>query len=798
MATLAKLAVELSLSDKFSQGLDKTRTNLDKWGQSLRDTGQKFTLGLTTPIVAGFGFMIKSASDLNETMTATESVFGSSAKDIKAWAKTADRSLGMSQESALQAATTFAGMGKTAGLAGNDLVGFSTELTTTAADLSSFWNMPSGQVLDDLRSGLAGESEPLRKYNIFLTEADVAQRAMLMSGKANADQLTAGEKIAARAALIQEQLGDAQGDFAKTSGGLANKLRILNARVKNVAAAFGALLLPYALRLTNAFMKLADWFDKLSPRSKGLVLILLALAAAIGPVLIAIGLMLPAIALLLGPLGLVILAVGLLAAAFATDFMGIRGIIMDVVDALASLSRYFKRAFDSGESVKALTAALPEPLQKVGRAFFLVADAVGDLVAAFKKNGFSGLLDALPGELGQVWEALKILASEGFGKLKEAFLGIPWTDIGLDALELGKTAFAAIPWGDIWDNVSNFFTGLWDKFQNYNYNSLGQTVGAKLREAVTTVGPTLISVGGDIIKSIKKGLEGADWLEVLKWVALIPVAIPLAIVGAATVLIPKGKDFIVGLLEGLGVNWETVTTWFNSRDEAAVMAIGNLTETLLQKGKDLIDGVRDGAANKWQVFNTWLGNRGAAAILWIGDLSSTLLNKGKNLIQGFRDGALDKWDTFTEWLEGRPDAIVAWIGDLGGLLYGAGADAVQGLIDGAVSRIPGLQSTIDTLVGMWETIKNLGHSPWPMMVTAGQDAVDGLIVGADSRMSALNDTIGNVTAAMMAPLGAGSAGTNYGGVTNIFNITESKDAKATANESFALFTRQMALTTGGV
>ncbi len=797
MATLAKLAVELSLVDKFSNGLNETRSTFNKWGKELRDTGKQFVTKLSLPVAAGFAFMVKSASDLNETMTATESVFGSSAKEIKAWAKTADRALGLSQESALQAATTFAGMGKSAGLTGNDLVDFSEQLVTSAADLSSFWNMPSGQVLDDLRSGLAGESEPLRKYNIFLTEADVAQRAMLMSGKANADQLTAGEKIAARAALIQEQLGDATGDFAKTSGGLANKLRILRARVKNVAAALGVQLLPYVLKGVELFMRLIDWFDKLSPRIKTLTLVVLALAAAIGPALIAFGLMLPAISVLLGPLGLVLVAVGLLAAAFATDFLGIRSAVGGVVESLMHLWTYMELAFKSGTGVSQLVGFLPGPLKKVGKGFLLIADAVGDLYAAFKSGGMSELLDALPGELDQVWEGLSILAAEGFGKLKEAFLSIPWTDIGLAALDLGKIAFAAIPWDTIWDNVTTLGNGIKRKVEELDYHNLGFQIGSGLRTAVEAIGPTFLDIGGRVVTFLKDGLED-HWKEILIAVALWPAALVTAIGSLADTLGPPAKDFISGFLEGIGTSWEDVTAWLNTRDEAALLAIGALTATLLQKGKDLIDGLRDGASDQWNVFTGWLKNRGIIAASWIGDVSQTLLNKGKSLIQGLRDGALDKWDTFTEWLEGRPDAIKGWIGDLSSLLYGAGQDAVQGLINGAKSKIPGLTTVVDSLIAIWNRIPKQGNSPWPVMIGAGKDAVDGLIIGADSRMDKLNDTIGNITAAMLAPMGADSSGVNYGGVTNYFTITESKDAKATANETFAIFAREMALTTGGV
>lgn len=807
MAVLSKLVVELGFDSKgFRSGINDIKGELNKMGASFRDVGMKATAGLTLPIAAGFTYAIGIASDANEAIDASGLVFKENAKEMEAWALTGAAAFGMNQVEALNAATTFGLFGRAAGLAQAELPGFSQSLTKVSGDLGSMLNVDPTEMLLAVQAGLRGEAEPLSRYGILLNEATVAQRAMEMTGKANADQLTIGEKVLARQELILEGAAVAMDNFQNTSGGLANQQRILRKQLDNLAITLGRKLLPYVTRFVKWLNNAVLSVQSLSPKMQTLIVVALALAAAIGPVLIALGLMLPAISVLLGPIGLIVIAIGLLAAAFATDFMGIRGHVMSVVEVLGTLSRYFKRAFDSGESVKALTAALPEPLQKVGRAFFLVADAVGDLVAAFKKNGLSGVWEALPGELGQVWEALRILASEGFGKLKEAFFGIPWADIGLSVLALGQAAFGAIPWGDIWDGISGFFTGIWNAFQNFDYNSLGVTVGEGIRGAIESVGPTLLAVGGKIIRSLYDGITGADWLEVLKWVALIPVAIPAAIIGATTVLIPKGKEFIMGLMEGLGVNWEEVTAWFNTRDEAALMAIGTLTATLLQKGKDLIDGLRDGASEKWNVFTGWLKNRGAIAVNFIGDLTETLLQKGKDLIQGLRDGALDVWDILLEWLDGRANAILGAIGDLSGLLYDVGYGIVQGMADGLYAGaglvISAAQYLADLIPGPIKKILGMA-SPSKLMRALMVNVPKGMALGmkdgerlvSNASASLAGASIPQVGYSGMGMLGGNgsSSGANYGGVTNHFHIDGSKDPQAVADAVFAKFSREMAL-----
>src|SRR3546814_11380927 len=49
-----------------------------------------------------------------------------------------------------------------------------------AQDLGSFYNVDTDTAIQKLRSGLSGESEPLRDFGVFLTEANVKAKALEM------------------------------------------------------------------------------------------------------------------------------------------------------------------------------------------------------------------------------------------------------------------------------------------------------------------------------------------------------------------------------------------------------------------------------------------------------------------------------------------------------------------------------------------------------------------------------------------------------------------------------------------
>ncbi len=237
------------------------------------ESGQKFLTGFTdvlggvvgANILTGVGFAvgrgindvitggikaalssISLASDLNETTSAVTQVFGpDAAQGIVAFSKTADKALAQTQQQALLGAQTFGVFGKAAGLQGSKLVGFSTGLVQLAGDLASFYNTTPDDAITAITAGLRGESEPLRQYGVLLDDASLRQEALrLRIVKTTKDALTPQQRVLAAQSLIMKQTTIAQGDFQRTSGGLANSQRILSAEIANTQAQLGTFLLP--------------------------------------------------------------------------------------------------------------------------------------------------------------------------------------------------------------------------------------------------------------------------------------------------------------------------------------------------------------------------------------------------------------------------------------------------------------------------------------------------------------------------------------------------------------------------
>lgn len=201
---------------------------------------------------------VKAASSFNETTAAVEQVFGENAKQLEDFAKTAASTIGQNKTQFLQAAKTFGIFGKAAGLAGDENASFSTTLTTLATDLASFNDTSIDESITAIGAALRGESEPIRRYGVLLDDATLKARAMEMGIYDGTGSLTQQQRVLSAYQEILAQTTTQQGDFARTSDGLANGSRSLQAVWENLQITVGEALLPALEKVLPQFVAFID------------------------------------------------------------------------------------------------------------------------------------------------------------------------------------------------------------------------------------------------------------------------------------------------------------------------------------------------------------------------------------------------------------------------------------------------------------------------------------------------------------------------------------------------------------
>lgn len=225
---------------------------------------------------AAFGAVVKgaigAASDLNETVSKTKQLFGEDADAVIAFSKTTAQAMGLSQRAYLDATSGLKGLLDNLGLAPAEATEWSQKLTSLGADLGSFFNKDPAEAVEAIGSALRGETEPIRAFNVQISDAAVKQKALELGLYDGVGALDANGKAQATLALIMQQTTAAQGDFTRTSDGAANSQRIAKAAIEDSAASLGQAFLPIYTRAVQLVTALATEFGKLpAPIQLGIV-----------------------------------------------------------------------------------------------------------------------------------------------------------------------------------------------------------------------------------------------------------------------------------------------------------------------------------------------------------------------------------------------------------------------------------------------------------------------------------------------------------------------------------------------
>ena len=261
------MAVKIPIVTVFdSKGLRQAQFQLNKVSGNISNLSRNFAIAGAAfgGIAIGLGKSVKVASDLSESINAVNVAFGSSAKGILDFGKTAATTLGVSSLDFNNAAVRFSAFADRIVGKGGDASGFVAEISTRAADFASVFNIEVAEALGVFQSGLAGEAEPLKRFGINLLDSEVKAFAMANGIGEVGRQLTETEKVQARYGLLMEATAKTQGDFANTSSGLANASRILSAQIVGLQGEIGDALLPAIEQLMPVVQELTIEFgDKL-------------------------------------------------------------------------------------------------------------------------------------------------------------------------------------------------------------------------------------------------------------------------------------------------------------------------------------------------------------------------------------------------------------------------------------------------------------------------------------------------------------------------------------------------------
>lgn len=452
---------------------------------------------------------IKLASDLTEVQNVVDVTFGDNASEINKWAKAAATSFGLSELQAKQFNGTMGAMLKSMGLTDSAILDMSTSMVGLAGDFASFYNLDAETAFQKIRSGISGETEPLKELGINMSVANLEAYALSQGINKSYDSMTQAEQATLRYNFLMSTTADAQGDFARTSDSLANQMRIANLQIQDLGGTIGTTLLPMAnegLRVFNEMLSglkegfQSGGFDGLMDAFQTVTVQALNILANAAPSFVETAVS------LLGSFvnGIVQSLPQLLPAAsqiLQTLVGGIIQLAPTVFSALQQIGNMILTAIQSilPNVTTGVTTFLQNMLPQLLSFTEGLREKVGELVdigLQLIQNIWNGIVQALPALIENVPQIITNIAgiiNDNFPKILATGLSMIW--------ELIKGIFMAIP--DIIAALPQIIEAIVSVFTAFNWISLGSNIITMLKNGITAMKGAVTEAAKGIFETVK-------------------------------------------------------------------------------------------------------------------------------------------------------------------------------------------------------------------------------------------------------------------------------------------------------
>lgn len=268
--------------------LGKSTEEWEKISSKLNSVGQDLTKTITVPVVAATGAAFKLGADYEQAVGKMEVVFKQNSATIEEWAKGALNNFGLSRLSATEMVADFGAMFDTFGFKMNETMDMSMNLTERVRDLGAFFNTTSKETAIALNAIFTGQTEPLRKFGVVLTQASLQEFAHAQGIRKKISEMTEAEKVQLRYNFVMEKTSISLGQYAREQDTAAAQMETFKETAKEIGVVFGEVVIPVILPFFEAINNGLKFIAGLDEGTRKFIVTLGLAVAAVGPILVGI------------------------------------------------------------------------------------------------------------------------------------------------------------------------------------------------------------------------------------------------------------------------------------------------------------------------------------------------------------------------------------------------------------------------------------------------------------------------------------------------------------------------------
>lgn len=530
--SVGKMSVEINSDESGAlRSLDRVSAKMKKVGEKMQVFGKKMTTMVTLPVAGAFAGMAKSAMELEATEAKFYTVFGNMSDDADAFLDKFRELTPATKAESRSLASSIQDLMVPMGIARDEATKMTGEFMHVTGALANFnsGTHSAEDVAIAMQSALTGMYRPLKGLGVQLDKTTI-QEIALKSGMADTkEEITKAMEAQILLDEIYKQSGDALSAYTEENLDAKTKLLLLKSEVIDMAQVYGARLLPGLNNIIDKMRALTERFKNLSPEAQTLIMKIMAVAGAIGPVILIVGKLTAMFGFMLSPMGLVIATLSLVALSLAE---------------LWRTSEVFREI---------VTTAFQNVRDKAIQIFTNIKDFILQFIADFKafwtEYGDS-IVTTTRDKFNAIWQNVSKFMTMIFMRVDKIMTSL-------------KELFAVV-WGVIQD--------IWKK-----HGDTIITVVKTTFEVIKTVIKTALDIVNDIIQAFTALLSG-DWETFWEEIFSIVKRIWDTIVDTVPTLLENfdkawrmgvdilkdtGKAMMEGLWEGLKAIWEKIKGWID-------------------------------------------------------------------------------------------------------------------------------------------------------------------------------------------------------------------------------------------